>query len=67
MKVGDKVRYLGLDIHQRNWGTYTGDPWNLKIGKEYIVTDIEVHTQHTRVTVAGVSGCFNSVGFEVLP
>jgi hypothetical protein len=65
IKIGDVVEYIGCSKEQVNWGG-NDDPSQsfLIIGREYIVSDVEVHSQHTKVSVLNKSGRFNSVCFR---
>jgi len=66
MKPGDKVRYKGCTVDQFRWGACTDPRELLKIGDVFTVTDVEVHTWHTKISVQGCDGKFNSVCFEVV-
>ena len=64
IRIGDKVTFVGGSKEQRNWGGC--DPaHHLDEGVKYIVTNVEVLSQHTRIEVKGLQGCFNSVLFQV--
>ena len=65
IKIGDVVEYIGCSKEQVKWGN-NDDPAQsfLLIGREYIVSDVEVHSQHTKVSVLNKSGRFNSVCFR---
>jgi hypothetical protein len=64
IRVGDEVTFVGGTKEQRNWGGC--DPaHHLDEGVKYIVTNVEVRSQHTRIEVKGLQGCFNSVLFQV--
>ena len=64
IRTGDKVIFVGGTKEQRNWGGC--DPaHHLDEGVKYIVTNVEVRSQHTRIEVKGLQGCFNSVLFQV--
>jgi hypothetical protein len=65
-KEGDQVVYIGTDDYQVNWGANT-DPRGILIeGDSYIVEDVRIHSSHTKLTLQGISGKFNSVSFEKL-
>jgi hypothetical protein len=65
-KVGKLVRYIGCTQDQINWGN-NDDPRGILIeGDKYYVEKIEVHSQHTKLTLRGICGRFNSVSFERL-
>ena len=62
--VGDVVTFVGGSKEQRNWGGC--DPaHHLNEGVTYTVTNVEVKSQHTRIELKGLQGCFNSVLFRV--
>ena len=66
MKIGDIVKYTGASDGQKNYGRYTGN-WNsIYVGFDYKVSDIEVHSWHTAITLENIEGTFNSVCFEIL-
>jgi hypothetical protein len=61
---GDKVRFLGCDKYQVRWGGNDDPTGILTVGKIYTVDHTEIHTQHTKVHLQGISGRYNSVCFE---
>ena len=62
--VGDVVTFVGGTKEQRNWGGC--DPaYHLIADVKYTVTNVEVKSQHTRIELKGLQGCFNSVLFRV--
>ena len=64
IRVGDEVTFVGGTKEQRNWGGC--DPGHhLDEGVTYTVTNVEVKSQHTRIELKGLQGCFNSVLFRV--
>ena len=65
IETGDVVEYIGCNKEQIRWGN-NDDPDQsfLVVGREYFVTDVEVHRQHTKISVANKSGRFNSVCFR---
>ena len=63
MKPNDRVKYLGCTIEQQRWGNNDFPP--CIIGRVYTVSDVEVRSQHTKVSLKGMVGKFNSVCFEV--
>jgi hypothetical protein len=63
-KVGNLAKYIGCSQNQINWGS-NDDPRGILIeGDLYYVEKVEIHSQHTKLTLRGVSGRFNSVCFE---
>lgn len=66
MKIGDKVKFTGCSKAQQQWG-YNDDPMGkLMIDSEYIISGIEMHSWHTKITLEGIDGRFNSVCFDVV-
>ena len=63
-RKGNKVIYLGCSQEQINWGS-NDDPTKILIeGAIYYIENVEVHSQHTKLTLRGVTGRFNSVCFK---
>ena len=63
-KKGDRIVYLGTCDEQVNWGG-NDDPRKVLIeGDIYQIEKIEEHSWHTKLTLRGVPGRFNSVSFE---
>jgi hypothetical protein len=60
---GDKAIYLGCTQEQIRWGNNDDPSKTLIEGAMYYVENVEVHSQHTKLTLRGVSGRFNSVCF----
>jgi len=60
--AGDRVIFNGYTIEQVKWGG-CDLPYMLHIGNTYIVSHVMRHSQHTKVTLVGVVGQFNSVHF----
>lgn len=59
-----KVRYIGASDAQVLWGN-CDDPRDVLVeGEVYEVEDREAHTWHTKLSLVGVEGQFNSVCFE---
>ena len=59
-----KVRYAGATDEQVQWGNNDDPRGLLKEGSVYEVEHEEVHTWHTKYSLRGIEGKFNSVGFE---
>ena len=36
----------------------------LHIGSEYVISDVEEHSWHTKISLEGIDGSFNSVCFD---
>ena len=60
---GDRVVYTGYTKEQVRWGG-NDCPTMLNIGETYIIESVRVHSQHTKVTLKGIVGRFNSVHFD---
>jgi hypothetical protein len=67
MKPGDYVKFLGCTPDQVRWGNNDDPTGILFVGDSYYVEHVEVHSQHTKIELRGVTGKFNSVCFDVLP
>lgn len=62
-----KVKYIGCDDAQANFGSGY-DPRNLLVqGQVYELATQEVHSWHTLFYLKGIDGAFNSVCFEEIP
>ena len=65
MKVGDNVEYLGWTKEQVAWGN-NDCPYMMIVGRVYTIESVDVRSQHTKVTIKGIVGRFNSVHFRVV-
>lgn len=65
-EVGDNVKFLGCSKEQIQWGNNDDPTGILVIGKTYTISKIEVHSQHTKISLEGIVGRFNSVCFDGL-
>lgn len=64
LNVGDSVKFTGCTIEQINWGS-NDDPTNvLNVGNQYIIEQVEIHSQHTKIKLKNINGKYNSVCFE---
>lgn len=63
--VDDKVIFIGATDEQVAWGN-NDDPRFILIPNTvtYVVENVEVHSQHTKLTLKHINGKFNSVCFE---
>jgi hypothetical protein len=64
-KPGDRVRFMGATKEQTRWGGCS-DASKLKVGKEYVIVEATFHSWHTKLTLEGREGKFNSVCFELV-
>lgn len=65
-KKGDRVIYVGSSEEQVIFGT-NDDPRKVLIeGDIYQIEKVEVHSYHTKISLRGVQGKFNSVSFNKL-
>lgn len=64
MKIGDKIKYVGCSDEQKNWGGNDDPRGVLEEGLNYTVAEIEIHSWHTKVSLDGVNGKFNSACFD---
>jgi hypothetical protein len=64
MRHGTRVRFIGCDRDQINWGG-CDDP-NPVLFKDtvYYIERVDVHTWHSKIELRGIKGKFNSVCFE---
>ena len=64
-KVGDKVIFTGSIDEQVAWGN-NDDPRLFLIPNTvtYVVKNVEVRSQHTKLTLEHINGRFNSVCFR---
>lgn len=65
IKVGDSVQFIGCSKEQIAWGN-NDKPYMLILDRIYIVSDVDVHSQHTKIQLKGILGKFNSVCFKVV-
>ena len=66
IRVGDNVVYNGYTKEQVLWGN-NDTPYMLILGRVYIIDGVDIHKQHTKVSVKGVHNMwFNSVHFDVV-
>jgi hypothetical protein len=63
-RAGDYAKFLGCSKEQITWGNNTDPTGILIVGDKYYIEHVEIHSQHTKLTLRGVSGKFNSVCFE---
>ncbi len=63
-KIGDKVKFIGCSKEQIQWGNNDDPNSVLEIGNIYKVVNIDIHSQHTKITLEGVPGRYNSVCFD---
>ena len=65
MKKNDTVEYIGCSQEQIDWGNNDDPRSFLIVGKEYVVEQVDVHSQHTKIKLYNKVGWFNSVCFVV--
>ena len=65
-RAGETVRFIGCSKEQIAWGNNTDPTGILIVSDKYYVEKVKVHSQHTKLTLRGVAGSFNSVCFEKL-
>lgn len=61
---GDLVKFLGCSSEQIKWGNNDDPNKILTVNNQYFVEKVEVHSMHTKLTLMGFFGKFNSVCFE---
>tara|TARA_B100001142_G_C14006888_1_gene528825 strand:+ start:271 stop:492 length:222 start_codon:yes stop_codon:yes gene_type:complete len=64
LHANDKVKFLGCTVEQQRWGNNDFPP--CIVGRIYTVTAVEVRSQHTKVSLEGIVGKFNSVSFVLV-
>lgn len=64
--IGENVEFIGCPKEQIHWGNNDDPNGFLIVGKTYKVTKVDIHSQHTKISVEGVVGRFNSVCFASL-
>ena len=63
MEIGQWVKFTGATVEQTRWGN-NDDPHMLVVGQSYQIEKIDTHSWHTKLTLRGITGKFNSVCFE---
>lgn len=59
-----KLIYTGCSEEQINWGGHDDPRQLLTIGEEYEQESKEVYSWHTKITLKGIEGRFNSACFD---
>ena len=62
----ENVKYIGCSQLQSSWGGCDDPRKLLKIGRIYEVEKTEVHSWHTKLSLVGIEGKFNSACFETV-
>jgi len=65
LHAGDIVEFIGATDEQVNFGNCDDPRAILSMGSKYKVREVEVHSWHTKITLAGFKGKFNSVHFKI--
>ena len=63
-EVGDYVKFIGCSKEQIQWGNNDNPKDKLIIDNTYKIVNVEVHSQHTKITLEGIPGRYNSVCFD---
>ena len=66
MKIGDRIKFISSSKDQVNWGSNNDPNEILNTDTIYEIEDVEVHSWHTKISIVGIKGKFNSVSFELL-
>jgi len=61
---GDKVKFIGCSKEQIKWGNNEDPNSILKLNEIYEIQNVDTRSQHTKLTLVGITGIFNSVCFE---
>lgn len=64
--VGDVVRFDSCSADQIRWGSNDDPNGILEQNQLYVVDYVEVHSQHTKISLDGIKGKFNSVCFSLV-
>lgn len=64
--MGKQVTFLGATKEQIQWGSNDDPNKVLTVGEVYDVETVDVHSWHTKITLIGFDGIFNSSSFELL-
>jgi hypothetical protein len=59
-----KIKFVAACDEQVRWGGCDDPRGVLAVGEVYEVDTVETHSWHTKVSLVGVHGAFNSVHFE---
>jgi len=62
--VGDSVKFIGCSKEQIAWGNNDDPNTTLVINKVYKISKVDIHSQHTKISLEGILGKFNSVCFD---
>jgi len=65
IKKRDIVEYIGCSVEQIRWGNNDDPRSILIVGHDYVVEDVDVHSQHTKIKLCHKIGWFNSVCFKI--
>lgn len=63
-RAGQTVKFIGCSKEQIAWGNNDDPNLVLFVGDKYYVEHVEIHSTHTKLTLRGIYGRFNSVCFE---
>ena len=66
-KIGDNVKFIGSSQDQVNWGSNTDPDGILNNDTTYEISNVEVHSWHTKIELVGIKGEFNSASFDYVP
>lgn len=66
-KIGEKVKFKSSSPEQVTWGSNTSPDNLLNTEDTYEISNVEVHSWHTKIELVGIKGHFNSVSFEYVP
>jgi len=64
IKPGDYVKYNGCSKEQIKWGNNDDPSDQLMINGIYLVEKLDVRSSHTKISLRGIKGRFNSVCFD---
>jgi hypothetical protein len=66
-EIGDRIKFIGSTIDQVCWGSNSDPNGILNTETIYEISNVEVHSWHTKIELNGINGKFNSVSFNYAP
>lgn len=66
LEEGNFVKFIGCSKEQILWGNNDNPNTILSIGSVYKISKVDIHSSHTKISLEGIIGRFNSVCFDTL-
>jgi hypothetical protein len=63
-KEGDLVKFIGCSKEQISWGNNDDPNTILRVGEIYKIIKVDIRSSHTKISLDGIVGRFNSVCFD---